>query len=484
MRRRAPSESGQAALVLLGVLAALLAGTLILFGFGQALGTRSKYQRAADLAAVSAAQVMRANYARLFEPPFLRPGVPNRRHLSTAAYLALARAAAERGARRNGLPAARLGELPVGRDGSAAQLERPRRGGQSLAKLTGPPAGGARHAERVAVSFPGGGFAPTRVAVAIRGGGDVRLAARRRADRIDVEGRATAELVPASDVGQSGLADGGGYNGQFATRQGERMRPDVALAFDRLADAARREAGLYLSITSAYRSDAEQAVLWATNPDPRWVAPPGTSLHRYATELDLGPASAYGWLAANSERFGFVRRYPHEPWHFGYARNTGSASVGYGAGSGDGESAVPSFVPARFHDAIVRASQRWNVGAALLSAQIYAESNFNPFAQSPAGAQGIAQFMPGTAQSMGLGNPFDPEQAIDAKAHLMRDLLRRFGSVPLALAAYNAGAGAVEQHGGIPPYAETRAYVAKILGLLGGARDLSGVPSFEVRLVE
>jgi Transglycosylase SLT domain/D-alanyl-D-alanine carboxypeptidase len=261
------------------------------------------------------------------------------------------------------------------------------------------------------------------------------------------------------------------------------MRPDVALAFDRMAATARREAGLYLSITSGYRSDAEQAVLWAANPDPKWVAPPGTSLHRYGTELDLGPPSAYAWLAANSERFGFIRRYSWEPWHFGYGRNTGSASVGYGGSSGDGDSAVPSFVPARFHEAIVRASQRWNVGAALLSAQIYAESNFNPFAQSPAGAQGIAQFMPGTAESMGLQNPFDPEESIDAQAHLMRDLLRRFGSVPLALAAYNAGAGAVEQYGGIPPYAETRAYVAKILGLLGGAGDVGGL-TFEVRLVE
>jgi Transglycosylase SLT domain/D-alanyl-D-alanine carboxypeptidase/Putative Flp pilus-assembly TadE/G-like len=443
MTRKFPAETGQAALLFLGVLAALLAGTLVLFGFGQALGARGKHQRAADLAAVSAAQVMRDNYARLFEPPLLRAGVPNPRHLSTPAYHALARAAAQRGARRNGLRSARLD-----------------------------------------VSFPGAGFAPTRVAVAIRGGGDVRFAAGRRPDRIEVRARATAELIPADDFGLSGLADGGGYDGPLAHRQGKPMRPDVALAFDRMAAAARREAGLYLSITSGYRSDAEQAVLWAAKPDPRWVAPPGTSLHRYGTELDLGPASAYGWLASNSERFGFLRRYPHEPWHFGYARNTGSASVGYGGGSGDGGSAVPSFVPARFHDAIVRASQRWNVGAALLSAQIYAESNFNPFAQSPAGAQGIAQFMPGTAQSMGLQNPFDPEQAIDAQAHLMRDLLRRFGSVPLALAAYNAGAGAVEHYGGIPPYAETRAYVAKILGLLGGAGEVSGALTFEVRLVE
>jgi soluble lytic murein transglycosylase-like protein len=145
---------------------------------------------------------------------------------------------------------------------------------------------------------------------------------------------------------------------------------------------------------------------------------------------------------------------------------------------------VPSFVPARFHDAIVRASQRWNVGAAILAAQLYAESNFNPFARSPAGAQGIAQFMPGTAAALGLRNPYDADQAIDAQAHLMRDLLRRFGSVPLALAAYNAGPAAVERHGGIPPYPETRAYVMKILGLLGGAGDIPVPTDFDIRLVE
>jgi Transglycosylase SLT domain/D-alanyl-D-alanine carboxypeptidase/Putative Flp pilus-assembly TadE/G-like len=437
-------ECGQAALLLLGIVAALLAGTLILFGFGQALGSRGKHQRAADLAAVSAAQVMRDNYWRLFEPPFLRGGIPNPRHLSTPAYLALARAAAQRGARRNGVPARAV----------------------------------------AGVSFPGGDFAPTRVTVSLSGGADVRVAAGREPERIDVQARATAELVPAAGEGLLEFADGGGYSGPLAYRQGKPMRPDVALAFDRMAAAARREAGLALLITSGYRSDAEQAQLWAANPDPKWVAPPGHSLHRYGTELDLGPPAAYAWLAANSERFGFVKRYSWEDWHFGYARNTGSASVGFGGTSGDGESAVPSFVPARFHDAIVRASQRWNVGAALLSAQIYAESNFNPFAHSPAGAQGIAQFMPGTAQALGLDNPFDPEEAIDAQAHLMRDLLRRFGSVPLALAAYNAGPGAVEKYGGIPPYAETRAYVAKILGLLGGAGDAGGVLSFEVKLVE
>src|SRR5688572_11003322 len=94
------------------------------------------------------------------------------------------------------------------------------------------------------------------------------------------------------------------------------------------------------------------------------------------------------------------------------------------------------------------------------------ESSGNPFARSPAGAQGIAQFMPGTAAAMGLADPFDPDASIDAQARLMRDLLGRFGSVPLALAAYNAGPGAVAACGCIPPFPETRSYVARILGLL------------------
>jgi len=125
------------------------------------------------------------------------------------------------------------------------------------------------------------------------------------------------------------------------------MRPDVAKAFDRMAAAARREAGLTLVVTSGFRSDAEQAKLFAANPNPKWVAPPGRSLHRLGTELDLGPPGAHGWLAANARRFGFVKRYAWEAWHFGYTRNAGSSSVGFGSKRGDGRrsGALPSFVP-------------------------------------------------------------------------------------------------------------------------------------------
>ena len=140
-------------------------------------------------------------------------------------------------------------------------------------------------------------------------------------------------------------------------------------------------------------------------------------------------------------------------------------------------------MPPQYGPIIARAAQHWQVSAQLLAAQIYAESNFNPFAQSGAGAQGIAQFMPGTAASLGLRNPFDAPAAIDAQAHLMHDLLAQFASVPLALAAYNAGPARVQACGCVPPYPETQAYVAKIVVLLGGAGDLGVGGALTVRLV-
>jgi soluble lytic murein transglycosylase-like protein len=260
------------------------------------------------------------------------------------------------------------------------------------------------------------------------------------------------------------------------------MRPDVAQAFDRMERAARAD-GVTLLITSALRTDAEQAVLWAQHPDPEWVAPPGTSLHRYGTELDLGPDGAYPWLRANAGRFRFIQRYTNEPWHYGFTRNARSTRRD---SDGVEHRALPGFVPPRYAATLARASQRWNVSATLLAAQLYAESGFNPFARSPAGAQGIAQFMPGTAAGLGLDNPFDAERAIDAQAHLMRDLLRRFAAVPLALAAYNAGPAPVTACGCVPPFAETRAYVARILGLMGGAGEpvtASAGAGLTVRLV-
>jgi soluble lytic murein transglycosylase-like protein len=90
--------------------------------------------------------------------------------------------------------------------------------------------------------------------------------------------------------------------------------------------------------------------------------------------------------------------------------------------------------------------------------------------------------MPGTAAAIGLRDPFDAEQAIDAQAHLMRDLLRRFPAIPLALAAYNAGPNPVAACGCVPANGETPGYVARILGLMAGA-GAAGSTALEVRLV-
>jgi soluble lytic murein transglycosylase-like protein len=184
-------------------------------------------------------------------------------------------------------------------------------------------------------------------------------------------------------------------------------------------------------------------------------------------------------------------RYSWEPWHFGFTGGPAPCSPaadgsGLARESVDGEAAggagLPGFVPARFRAPIERAAARWNVSAGVLAAQLMAESNFNPFAVSVAGAQGIAQFMPGTARAYGLDDPFDAPAAIDAQAHLMSDLLRQFGSVSLALAAYNAGPAPVVACDCVPDYPETQAYVARILGLMGGAGELV-TPVLEVRLV-
>ena len=440
----------------------LLVGLAVFGAFGQALGAKGRHQRAADLAAMSAARAMSRAYPRLFEPAYLENGLRK--------------------------PAASVDSRPICRSREA------RRCGWHAAT-------GVRLVARD-VTFPRAAFAPTRVTVTATGEAGIPVGGRPGEPAVRVRARATAELTSSASLtapagttaGCPAVASGGGYEGPLACRMGKPMRPDVAIAFDRLAAAALEEAGLHLSITSGFRSDAEQARLFAANPNPKWVAPPGTSLHRYGTELDLGPPAAYGWLHANARRFGFIQRYAWEAWHFGFGANPRDRDhpAQYERGSWEppgGDHArihhrLPSFVPPRFHDPIARAALRWNVPMNLLAAQLYAESGFNPFAASPAGAQGIAQFMPGTARSYGLANPFDPDEAIDAQAHLMSDLLKRFdGQIALALAGYNAGPGAVERYGGVPPYAETRAYVARILGLLGGAGEIA-MPSFDIALVE
>jgi hypothetical protein len=442
------NDDGQALPLALGGALVLVAAALALVAIAGAVTGKGRAQRAADLAAISAARSMRDDLPRLLSPPALPGGLPNPRHLDKALYLTRARVAAFDAARANGVGAAHLRLAFPDRDS----------------------------------------FAPVRARAVVIADLDL---GRGGAKTAETEASAVAEagspsIAPAGSM--PATATGGGYSGPLVYRQGEGMRPDVAAAFDHMAAAA-THAGLALIVNSAFRSDAEQAALFAAHPDPKWVAPPGQSLHRCATELDLGPETAYGWLAANAGRFGFVQRYGWEAWHYGF--NAGPApcsgagnAVGAGGGDGtvSGGGGLPSFVPSRFRAPLLRAATHWNVSAALLAAQLMAESNFNPFASSPAGAQGIAQFIPSTAAAYGLTDPFDPVAAMDAQAHLMSDLIGQLGSPQLALAAYNAGPAPVEACHCVPAIAETTAYVSRILGLLGGAGALA-VPSLEVRLV-
>ncbi|TFL19713.1 lytic transglycosylase domain-containing protein [Jannaschia formosa] len=109
------------------------------------------------------------------------------------------------------------------------------------------------------------------------------------------------------------------------------------------------------------------------------------------------------------------------------------------------------------------AAQRHGVPEDLFLRLIRRESGWNPNARSHKGALGLAQLMPGTAQLLGV-NPLDPRQNLEGGARYLAQQYRKFGSWRLALAAYNAGPGAVERHGGVPPYRETRDYVRVILG--------------------
>jgi soluble lytic murein transglycosylase-like protein len=119
-----------------------------------------------------------------------------------------------------------------------------------------------------------------------------------------------------------------------------------------------------------------------------------------------------------------------------------------------------------FADLFRAAGATHGIQPSILAAVAKTESAFDPNATSHAGAQGLMQFMPATAADMGV-DPFDPASAIDGAARYLTQNLRRFGSLELALAAYNAGPGAVQQHGGIPPFAETQAYVPKVLAAAG-----------------
>jgi hypothetical protein len=283
----AKEQDGQALPLALGGAFALIAAALALVAIAAAITGKGRIQRAADLAAISAARSMRDDLSLLLSPPRLPDGSPNPHHIEKIAYLTRAREAATAAAKANGVSAANL-----------------------------------------RVSFPdANSFAPVRAEAVVTAAIEVGDGGSR------TEASAVAEAgAPSSPWGEAAatMASGGGYSGPLIYRQGHGIRPDVGVAFDHMAAAA-DEAGFALIVNSGFRSDAEQAALFAAHPDPTWVAPPGHSLHRCGTELDLGPETAYGWLAANAARFGFVQRYSWVSCPFWINRGLAGTTIRFSA---------------------------------------------------------------------------------------------------------------------------------------------------------
>ena len=156
-------------------------------------------------------------------------------------------------------------------------------------------------------------MAPVRVRVTVRERFEAGSGRERRSAPITAV--AEAELAPLGGRGVDGVRGRWRLQrGRWRTVRASRCGPTCAGVRPhggRGARGRRRAADQH-----GFRSDAEQAILFARHPDPKWVARPGTSLHRNGTELDLGPPAAYGWLAANARRFHFTQRYSWETWHY------------------------------------------------------------------------------------------------------------------------------------------------------------------------
>jgi soluble lytic murein transglycosylase-like protein len=170
--------------------------------------------------------------------------------------------------------------------------------------------------------------------------------------------------------------------------------------------------------------------------------------------LGIAPAPATGGTAAPTAFADALSTATSSPTSAAPSASVSLAS----AGQTDAVSELPASVP--YGAEITAAAKRHNLDPALLAGLIKQESGFNANARSGAGAQGLTQLMPGTAAGLGVTNPLDPAQSIEGGAKALAQQLEAFGGdVARALAAYNAGPGAVKRFGGVPPYAETQNYV-------------------------
>lgn len=173
-------------------------------------------------------------------------------------------------------------------------------------------------------------------------------------------------------------------------------------------------------------------------------------LFAFLTYVGTVHADVYAFKDKNG-----VITFTNVPNHGGYRRVLRESN---------GQISKASLINTSYDDLIHTASGRYNVDAELIRAVIKAESDFNTAARSQKGAMGLMQLMPGTARLHNVADAYDPSENVDGGARHLRMLLDRYqGDLELSLAAYNAGSTAVEKHGGIPPFAETREYVRRVL---------------------
>lgn len=155
--------------------------------------------------------------------------------------------------------------------------------------------------------------------------------------------------------------------------------------------------------------------------------------------------------------------------------------MGFTSGTAAGWLRLPGEDTGPYVKEIRAAAERYGVPIKLVSAVIRAESGFNPRAVSRSGARGLMQLMPATASILGVRNSFDPHENIDGGVRHLRGLIDRFPhSLPLAIAAYNAGEKAVTLYGGIPPYPETQDYVTKVLSFYGAPVNGGTTPATRI----
>ena len=240
-----------------------------------------------------------------------------------------------------------------------------------------------------------------------------------------------------------------------------RVSKDQARAGVAVSAADARPGDLVAFDNSASRAGIDHIGIYLGN--GKWIAAPRTGDVVKIQDVDLSKASAIRRVIPDAPAAGAA---VSAAGLFG-----GDLSSGASAGA---SSPWASLLPAagqRYLSSFTTAATQTGVDPRLLAAVAWTESGFNAGAVSPAGAQGLMQIMPATAKGLGV-DPTDPAQAVSGAARYLAENLQKFeGRTDLALAAYNAGPGAVRKHGGIPPYAETQQYVTKVLdryATLGG----------------